>query len=352
MQGLLFVRPVPQGENTLLLDNLLHNRFNVALYAGSRWVLRTEMRNRLFYGEGVKYTPGYAEQIENVHNDIWDLSFVWWNHSAVVGHSMLDRLYLEYFDEKWEVRIGRQRINWGIGTVWNPNDIFNAFAFTDFDYEERPGSDAIRIKRYLGFASSMELAMRVTTRKEDAVAALCYKFNAGTSDIQFLAGVIREEWVAGVGWASNLGDAGFKGEATAFLPMESEKKNSLAITMGVDYSFSGGWYVQAGGLYNSNGSLDRSVGDLFNFELSAKNLYPYRFAFFSQVSYPVNPLTRIGLATIYSPVKAHALFLNPVATFSVASDWDLDLVGQVVFNKEQRYRSPLQAFFIRFKWSF
>ena len=47
----------------------------------------------------------------------------------------------DYRDNKINFRIGRQRINWGTTTIWNPNDIFNAYNFLDFDYEERPGMD-------------------------------------------------------------------------------------------------------------------------------------------------------------------------------------------------------------------
>jgi hypothetical protein len=61
-----------------------------------------------------------------------------------------------------------------------------------------------------------------------------------------------------------------------------------------------------------------------------------------------------GLAAIYSPVEARALFLNPIVTISVAPDWDLDLVGQIVAgrNAGQAFESPLQAVFIRTKFSF
>ncbi|MCG8318265.1 MAG: hypothetical protein MI921_02070 [Cytophagales bacterium] len=42
--------------------------------------------------------------------------------------------------------IGKHRINWGKSYVWNPNDVFNAYSFFDFDYEERRGTDALLIK--------------------------------------------------------------------------------------------------------------------------------------------------------------------------------------------------------------
>ena len=81
---------------------------------------------------------------------------------SVVFNTTIDRVFLEYNKNDWEVRVGRQRINWGINLAWNPNDVFNAYSFFDFDYEERPGSDAIRIRKYTGIASSVELAANIT----------------------------------------------------------------------------------------------------------------------------------------------------------------------------------------------
>ncbi len=267
---------------------------------------------------------------------------------------MLDRLYAEYSYEKWEVRLGRQRINWGIGTVWNPNDIFNAFAFTDFDYEERPGSDALRVRYFSGFASSIEVAVKAFDRWEEAVAAGLWKFNFREFDFQVLAGYARQDLVAGAGWAGNLGNAGIKGEFSYFSPLKEEGQSAFALTVAMDYSTAKNLYLQAGYLYNSLGAFEGAPGGIFNFQLSAKNLYPYRHALFGQMSYPFTPLLNGGIAAIYSPVEARALFLNPVFTVSIAADWDLDLVGQVVAGRDDGggFNSPLQAIFIRTKFSF
>lgn len=341
--------------DTFLQDNLIHNRFNVKWSINEHWNFKADVRTRIFFGDLVRANPNYAQSIDNVNNDYFDLSLVLLDHNSFVMHSMLDRLYVEYYDDDWEVRLGRQRINWGISTVWNPNDIFNAFAFTDFDYEERPGSDALRIKRYTGFASSIELAVKAFDTWQAATAAMLWKFNKGTYDIQLIGGVAQNELVIGGGWAGNLKNAGFKGETTFFHAMDGSAENSFAATVGVDYAFENSLYTSIGYLYNSNGSTRADVGNLFAFELSAKNLYPYRHAIFTQVSYPFSPLINGGIATIYSPVHTHALFVNPTFTVSVAQNWDLDFVGQIVLNEsnvKKRYVSPIQALFLRLKLSY
>lgn len=346
--------------DTLLQDNLVHNRLNFWWYAGKRLTVKADLRSRIFFGDLVRAAPDFAKMIDNANNDYFDLSAVLVDNPSLVVHSMIDRLYLEYVNDKWEIRLGRQRVNWGISTVWNPNDIFNAFSFTDFDYEERPGSDVVRIKRYTGFASSVELVGRIFDTWDEAVIAGMWKFHRGSYDLQLLGGLVRRDLALGAGWAGNIGNAGFKGELTYFHPMERwfddyrDTKTSFAVTLGVDYSFPNSIYLNTGLLYNSNGSTDTPSSQLFNFQLSAKNLYPYRFALFTQISYPFTPLLNGGMALIYSPVEIHPLFLNPTLSYSLAENWDLDLVGQLTFNKEpdRGYASLVQALFLRWKWSF
>lgn len=360
MQTLLFFNDaypdLSQGKlvDTFFQDNLIHNRLNFRWYPDDNWTVRADLRTRVFYGSFVQASPGYGDQVDDVNNDYFDLSHVILNERAWVMHTMLDRLYLEYVNDKLEVRLGRQRINWGISTVWNPNDIFNAFAFTDFDYEERPGSDALRVKYYTGFASSVELAVGMFDDIDEATMAGLWRFNKWSYDFQVLAGYTRGDWALGGGWAGNLGNAGLKGEFTCFLPVEdSDDDPAFAATLGLDYSFSNSLYGSLGYLYNSEGGIRNSITGLFAFELSARNLYPYRHALFAQATYPVTPLFNAGAAIIYSPVQAHALFLNPTLTYSIRANWDLDLIGQLAFDQEaEGYRSPLQAVFFRLKWSF
>lgn len=339
--------------DTFLQDNLIHNRINVRWLPSSKFTIAAEFRNRLFFGDLVRGTPGYAARVDNANNDYFDLSWVLLNDNGFVLHTMLDRLYAEYTAGNWEIRLGRQRVNWGIGTVWNPNDIFNAFAFTDFDYEERPGSDALRIRYFTGVAADIEIAVKAFDNWDEAVAAGLWKFNTGGYDFQVLAGLSRGDLALGGGWAGNIKDMGFKGEFTWFEPVLNDGPDALAATWSIDYAFNNSLYLQGGYLYNSLGANNAPIAGLFNFNLSAKNLYPYRHAVFAQAAYPFTPLLNGGIALIYSPVEVHALFANPTLTLSIMDNWTLDMVGQLVFSKQEKnFTSPIQAAFLRLKFNY
>ena len=103
-----------------------------------------------------------------------------------VFNSMIDRLWLKYQKDKIEISIGRQRVNWGVNTIWNNNDLFNAYNFIDFDYIERPGSDVVRFIYTGDNLSSFELVYMPNERKGYALAGL-YKLNSFGYDFQLLA---------------------------------------------------------------------------------------------------------------------------------------------------------------------
>ena len=352
MQTTYFVKLPFSSESTMFNDQLLHNRLNFRWFPSENFTLTAEVRNRIFWGDQVRFDPGFIKNANEGSDDFFDWSAGYRNKKGYALHTTLDRFYGEYKVGLWEVRLGRQRVNWGIGTTWNPNDIFNAFSFTDFDYEERPGSDALRVQRYTGVASSVEVAVKAFRHWDEATGAILAKFHTGSYDWQVLAGVAENFGVLGGGWAGNLGDASFKGEAAFFTPLGDSLDNSFALAAGIDYTFSNQIYLNASLLYNSKGSTGSGAEDLFTFELSARNLYPYRYAALLQVAYPLTPLLNSNFVAVYSPGSANALFVNPALTYSLAPNWDLDVIAQVVFQKNGKYESPVQAGFLRVKWSF
>jgi hypothetical protein len=351
LQSAFFLADKQFGLDTSFMDNQIHNRLNIRWNIHSSLRFQVELRNRIFWGDQPK-SPGFIDQLDGA-NDVFDLSIGEAGPNGLAYHSMIDRLYLQYVKDQLEITLGRQRVNWGINTIWNPNDIFNAYAFTDFDYEERPGSDALRVRYYIGFASSIEIAAKAWNEDRDPVIALLGKFNKWNYDFQALAGWMESDLALGGGWAGSLGNIGFKGEFTYFHALEENDDHSFAGTVAFDYITGNSLFLNLGFLYNSNGLTQGSLLNLFNFELSAENLYPYRYSVLAQASYPFSPLISGGVAVIYSPSEAQAIFINPTISYSIASNWDFDLIGQIAFNDNgESFVSPVQALFLRFKWSF
>ena len=344
--------------DTLLTDHLIHHRLNVRWYPTDQLTLVGELRTRIFYGDLYRGVPNYLDNVADVYNDFLDLSVKVIDKRGLGMHSYLDRLYGEYVKDNLEVRLGRQRINWGQNLAWNPNDLFNAYSFFDFDYEERPGSDALRVKYYTGIASSVEVAANVSDTLANFVAAGLWKINMKGYDIQFIGGYARQDLTAGLGWAGNLGPVGFKGEGTYFHPTEASADSTgvVVASASADYSFNSGVFLSGAMFYNSGGNPNPSFFQLSNVtsgRLTAKNLLPYTWASFLTAAYPINPLLNVSLSAMYFPGD-QGLFLNPSFTVSVVQNLDLDAVGQIFFHDDPRgnYTAIQKAVFLRLKYSY
>lgn len=349
-----------QPNKAMLQDNLVHNRLNFKWYINDAFTFKADLRTRVFFGEFIKLQPNYGQTIlagDSAKNGYYDyLSWVLLNERGAVIHSTLDRLYLQYSKGNWDIRLGRQRINWGINTIWNPNDIFNTYSFTDFDYEERPGSDALRVQYFTGVASSIEFAAKAFTRWENATAAFLWKTNKWEYDFQVLVGITEQDLVIGGGWAGNIKSAGFKGEFSYFYNIADTTTNrhSFTGTVSFDYIFSNSrTYLVVGLMYNSNGSTNANSSALFAYRPSAKNLYPYRYSIFATFSQPIKEIFSVGLTAIYSPGESHSLFVTPNFSYIINEKWDISIVGQVSLNQSNGYYvSPVQVAFLRVKFSF
>lgn len=342
------------NADELYAINFLHNRVNMHWYPMKTIEVRAELRTRLFWGEQVRMDPMLAQKL-NKDNGLVDLSWVIADERSLVLHTMLDRASVRWENDRWEITAGRQRINWGINTAWNPNDIFNAFNYFDFDYEERPGTDALRVQYYSGTLSSLEAAIRPGKNKDETVAGLLYRFNRKNYDVQLLAGRWKADWVAGFGWAGGIKKWGFKGEGSYFHPHQHffDTTGTASASIAFDRTLKSDNYVSASFLYNSNGSTKAlNIATLPSMELSARELMPFRFSFLVQGSHLFSPLFSGNFGVVYSP-SGNSVILLPAFNYSLSNNSSADLVGQFFLSDiNNTYRSAGNAVYLRVRYDF
>jgi len=346
-----------------LWENSLHNRLNLNFYP-TDWLTGTiQMRSRIIMGNTVRKFPGYAEGLDG-DNGWMDLAFVTsgdlGDSAGILLTSHIDRLWLQFTFGNLEIKVGRQRINWGQTLVWNPNDIFNSYSYFEVDYPERPGSDALRMQYYTGTASSIELAAKMDSASR-VTAAGYFRFNTLGFDVQFLGGIYRQEdLILGAGWSGNLGSAAFRGEVSYFRDLDHfrDTMGYLMVSAGVDYTFSNSLWIQVEGLYSAFArELDlSSFLQFYAADLDVKNLGFTPWSFFSSLSYPFTPLISGGFAAIWYP-EWKGFYLGPSVDLSLGSNFDLSLILQ---HFTARFEHPNGSSsrenntfgFLRLKWSF
>lgn len=343
-------------EGSWAFDNLIHNRLNFEWHnqSNNSLSMKIELRNRLIIGKSVNKIPGYSKMID-MDNGLVKLSTNISQGKYYVFNSKIDRAYIDYTKGRFTVRAGRQRINWGQCLTWNPNDLFNASSFLDFDYVEKPGSDGIRLQYYTGNTSTLEFAVKAD-RNHKFTSALLYRFNKWKYDIQFLGGILnQEDYVLGAGWSGNIEGASFRGEASYFHPKRNfaDTTGSLSVSLGGEYSFRNSLLLQFEMLYMSNKTVDLfSFAEYYNMDISAKRLSFTDFSILLQGSYPVSPLFNLSLSVMYMP-KIDGYYISPSLSWSLADNLDLTLIAQSFTGKFQKVHTDhFNMGFLRIKWNF
>jgi len=333
-------------------SSMLHNRLNFKAYAGSNITFAMEIRNRFVTGDMVRLDPTYVPGLSA--DPGWaDLS---WNISkgnSYVLNMMIDRAYVDLTAGNFQVRAGRQRINWSQALIWNPNDIFNTYSFFDFDYVERPGSDAIRVTYSTGPSSSVEAAVKIDGVNRITAAALG-RFTLMSTDLQFLAGVTDDEYfTAGTGLSGAIGSVSVRGEATFFAPLDGAggEENNFTATLGIDKAFSDKVTTLVQAMYSSNPVDLNGFTELYGGGLTARQLAFSKFSAAAQVAWTPVPLLSISLAAIWFP-DIDGFYTGPSLDFSLAENTDFSLVWQHFNSTIAGLETELNLGFLRIRHSF
>lgn len=325
-------------------NHLIHNRINFRGYFGDNLSVGLELRNRVFFND-----------IPSIQGDdgLVNMSYFIVREDNFVFNSMIDRLWLKYQKDKIEISIGRQRVNWGVNTIWNNNDLFNAYNFIDFDYIERPGSDVVRFIYTGDNLSSFEIVYMPNERKGYALAGL-YKLNSFGYDFQLLAANYFNDIVLGGGWAGNIKNAGFKGELSYFFDKENIE-NSLSFSSSLDYSTKNGFYFLGSYLYNSNGMNESNFLSLININanvLSPKNLMPSKHSYLLQVNKPISPPLNVSINLLYGK-GIKLLYVSPSLSYDISSNLDAGVIVQYFYlDNFGDFKNLLKGYYLQIKYSF
>jgi len=348
-------------------DHLIHLRLNTKWYATQNITAALELRFRAFYGESVEKIPHYKELIQTPH-DFVDLDAFLWESDKSLGYLEVDRLWLDYYQGNLQVTLGRQRVAWGTCWVWNPTDLFNPLNVLDFDYEERPATDAIRVQYYTGPVTKLDVAYKPAKDPNNQILSGLWSLNKWDYDFNMIAGMRFKRWLAGFSWAGDILDAGFRGEfLVSQAPnqldtnsvyqqigeksLSSWNKPIVSAALSGDYTFPNTFYIHTEILYNNIGKTSNTF--LFQPEANKLGLLSAaRWEIYQEFAYDITPLLRGSLFGIFNP-NDKSFVIVPSLSYSVVKNLDLFLICMFFEgNPLTEYGEYGTSFFARIKFSF
>lgn len=254
----------------------------------------------------------------------WNTQATYVNTPREYGAHRLYRASVTWSVQDVDVRLGRQRIAWGTGRFWSPLDILNPISPTALDREERPGVDALLVEAKTGPVSRVSVVH--APQKVDVLSsnALQWHDNARSIDYSLVAGRFLGEDVLGFDLATQIGQAGLRGEWTRQRPATGESYTRALV--GLDYAFANTLTFSLETYYNGGGSSDsaqyRWVQAMPGRVVALATRYWGLFA-----SYELTPLLKSNNYFVYN-ADDHSRGVDLRLVWSARTNIDLTLGGR------------------------
>ncbi|MBI3898877.1 MAG: hypothetical protein HY308_11350 [Gammaproteobacteria bacterium] len=253
----------------------------------------------------------------------WDLEDDYVDRPSMFARHRLHRGFVTLNTSAVDVYLGRQRIAWGSGRLWNPTDLFNPYNPTQLEREERVGVDAALVEKNFTALSRLSLAY-APQRNASASRAVRYRTNFANTDVALMAGEFRQSRVVGFDLAGRIGNAGVYGEVAHTRP-EGQDAFTRAV-LGTEYAFANTLTIGAEYYWNGEGTTQESRYDFARlFDGEIQNVAKYYLG--AHLKYDLTPLLRWENYLILNRDDA-SYFFAPTLVYSLTHEWDVAIGTQ------------------------
>jgi len=248
----------------------------------------------------------------------WDMESNYVDSQSLVMRHRVHRSFVSLNTAAVDAFLGRQRIAWGSGRMWNPTDLFNPYNPAQLERDERTGVDAVLLEKSFSALSRLSFAY-APQRNAPASRAVRYRTNFAKTDIALMAGKFRDSRVVGFEFAGRIGDAGVYGEAAHTRPRAGDVFTRGV--MGAEYAFENTLTIGAEYYWNGEGTSQRTRYDFVRmFAGEIQNVAKHYTG--AHLRYDVTPLLRSENHLILNHDDV-SRFFAPSLVYSLASNWDV-----------------------------
>ncbi len=165
-----------------------------------------------------------------------------------------------------------------------------------------------------------------------------------------------DDYVAGGGWSGEIYDAGFSGEATYFKSKDenAQEKSRILLSVEGNYTFTNGFYIDGSFLFNNRGTAGKAGlnAAVFREDLNVKYLTPAKISLFAEAAYPITPLVRGTLSSIFNPYDK-SYYFGGMLRISLTENIDFNIAGQFFKGDTGTEFGQIGSFlFSQLKWNF
>lgn len=315
------------GMKENLYMNLIRIRLRPTMYLwdGARINLEYEITGLCSNQSGNMFFP--TEGISR--RQLVDLNWSPLTEENFTVTHFIDRLYFKQSFDFGNIEIGRQRISWGTGRVWNPTDLFNPISPTTFYKMEKDGADAVSAKFYLGNFTDLNIVFNPQEKIKNSNYGFRFRTNFDEYDVSMIGGYFDKRYVVGMDFAGNLWEAGIRGEGIYSIDDINSDNNFIKYILGIDYQFTPELYALLEYHFNGEGKTNKTTYEfmrLINGEiLNLSNSYLAVSAMYQA--------TPLFLVTVSNNINLNdsSGFIGLVGNYSVTSDFYMNIASQIFY---------------------
>ncbi|MEA9355830.1 hypothetical protein SHI21_06450 [Bacteriovorax sp. PP10] len=267
--------------------------------------------------------------------------------SRVLLNQNLDRFYVSYSKNAFNLNVGRAPIAFGSSKIINPTDVLTPISYQTLDKEERVGIDTIRVNYSLGALSLLDIGYVLGHKLDFSESAVFtrLKTNVWATDVSIMLMDFQENLMTGVDFSRSIGNASAWLESAYVVPKffnQDEKNNFksyLRTTIGFDYKLTESIYSYIEYHYNGAGASDPKR---YMF-LQSQPAYQEGGVYLQGAHY-VAPGMTYELSSLWKltgqfllNLSDHSIFNNLALEYNVAQDAFIDLGAYVPAGKKSQY---------------
>jgi hypothetical protein len=293
------------------------------------------------------HTGQFALQKDQPPDQYWNTESNYAEAGSYYGRHRLYRASVTLSSGETDLRLGRQRIEWGTGRFWSALDLLNPFSPIALEREERVGVDAALVERKFGPLSRLSAVYAPRHDRKESSTALNWHANAAGVDYSLVAGRFRREDVLGADIATQIGTTGVRAELT-----RNERETGPAYrraVLAVDHAFANTLTLSGELYYNGAGAGERTAYDFASlFAGRIQNVGRRYFGGF--LSYEITPLIKWSNFLVVN-LADRSRFYSPGLGFSLQANLDLTL-GMQLFGGSQgsEYQRFENLYYAQLQW--
>ena len=299
------------------------------LWEGARFNLEYEL-NAVYLSSQTNFD---LTQTEKTNRQIADMNWEISSGDHLSLSHFVDRLSFRQGFDFGNITVGRQRISWGTGRIWNPTDLFNPINPASFFKVEKDGADAVSFKYNIADFTDAQIVYNPTGKLTNGNYAARLRTNFNEYDVSVMAGSFDNRTIIGGDFAGNLSAAGVRGEGIYSVNSLDKSDYYFYYILGIDFQFTAELYTVLEYSHNGQGTKDISKYDINRLAKGEILNLNQDYLYFAAM-YQLSPLWMFSASNI-SNVNDGSGFVALLANYSFTEDLYFSFGGQFFFGPER-----------------